>query len=122
MLSTLKTFDRHAATRAYNELSATPPMDPDEWDSILFEEGEKEKRQNEWKMKRSKPRTDRPQVTNMLPDESSASGSGGDDIETDKNDDSNNDNDGTEEGDPLNEAEEVEEMVMLGPESFGGVF
>jgi len=55
--------------------------------------------QNEWKMKRSKPRTDGPQVPNKTP-EGSASGPSGDNIETDDDDD-DNDNDGNEE-DALN--------------------
>ena len=58
-----------------------PPMDLDEWSNVLFEESEKEKRGNEWKMKRSKPRRNRPQVANRAPEESSASGSGSEDDE-----------------------------------------
>lgn len=58
-----------------------PPMDPDEWSNTLFEEDEKEKRQNDWKLKRSKSRLNRPQVINRAPEGSSASGSGSEDKE-----------------------------------------
>lgn len=56
-----------------------PPMDQDEWGDILLEESEKEKRRGEWKLKRSKSRKDRPEVTNEAPEEGSASGSGSED-------------------------------------------
>jgi len=75
------------------------PMDPDEWENILFEEGEREKKQNEWRMKRSKPRRVRPQVTNRASKESSASGSGSEGGETSEGDeDDEGGEDGTEEG------------------------
>lgn len=90
-----------------------PPMDPNEWDNILFEEDEKEKKQNEWKMKRSKPRKDSPHVSNKT-SECSASGSGGDEIMSD-------DDDGTEKVDPLNgdEEVEVEEVIVADHDSSG---
>ena len=90
-----------------------PPMDSNEWDNILFEEDEKQKKQNEWKMKRSKPRKDPPQVSNKT-SECSASGSGGDDIMLDNDD-------GTEEVVPLNGDEEVEleEVVVADHECSG---
>ena len=93
-----------------------PPMDPNEWHNILVEEDEKQKQQSEWKVKRSKPRKDRPQVPNKTPEEGSASGPSVDDIETDGDDD-DNDNDGNVE-DALT-GDEVEAVIMVDHDSSG---
>ena len=100
-----------------------PPMDSNKWGEVLFEEDEKEKKQHEWKMKRSKPRKDRPHVANKNPEDSLASDSGGDDIGTDDDGNGNGDknNDGTDEGDSWDrdEEEEVEGLVIVDPDSSG---
>ena len=96
-----------------------PPMDSNKWEEILLKEDEKENKQHEWKLKRSKPRKDRQQATDKTPEESSASDSGGDDIETEDGDNDENDNGGTDEGDSLNGDEEVEEVVMVDHDSSG---
>jgi hypothetical protein len=83
-----------------------PPMDPDEWNNILAEENQKEKRQNEWKEKRSNPRKDGPQVTNSVPEENLASGSGGYEGETGSGDSGDDD---VEEDD--SSYGDIEEMV-----------
>ena len=99
-----------------------PPVDPNKWDKILFEQDQKQKKQNEWKMMRSKPRKGRPQLTNKTVEERSASGSGGDNVETDNDDDDNdNENHGTDEEGSLDgeEYEEYEQVVVVDHDSSG---
>jgi len=101
-----------------------PPMDPNKWDKILFEQDQKQKKQNEWKMMRSKPRKGRPQLRNKTAEERSASGSGGDNVEKDDDDDDNdndNENHGTDEEGSLDgeEYEEYEQVVVVDHDSSG---
>ena len=96
-----------------------PPMDANKWEEILLEEDEKENKQHEWKLKRSKPRKDRQETRDKTPEESLGSDSGDDDIGTDNGGNDDNDNGGSDEGDSLNEDEEVEGMVMVDHGSSG---
>lgn len=77
-----------------------PPTDPDEWNDILMKEGEKEKRQNEWKAERSKARRSKPQVSSRPPTDDLTSGSGDDNDERSSDDGDDGDDGSTKEGDP----------------------